>query len=55
MIGSTRWIQLGDFNIVRAASERLDGYDGSASAEFNDCPSAIEHDDLPTKGLWFTV
>ncbi|KAI8527724.1 hypothetical protein RHMOL_Rhmol12G0096700 [Rhododendron molle] len=54
VIGSSAWIQLGDFNIVRSASERLVGYAAAASDEFNSCLTDIEQDDMPSKGLWFT-
>lgn len=47
-------IQLGDFNTVRVAPERLVGFDSTAALEFNECLSDIEHDDLPSKGFWFT-
>lgn len=54
IIGSQVWIQLGDFNIVRSAIERSDGFDVLASTEFNDCLFDIEMDDMLMKGLWFT-
>ncbi|KAI8534245.1 hypothetical protein RHMOL_Rhmol10G0074800 [Rhododendron molle] len=54
IIGAQIWIQLGDFNIVRSAIERSDGFDVLASTEFNDCLFDIEMDDMLMKGLWFT-
>lgn len=54
VIGSSAWIQLGDFNIVRSAFERLVGYDAADSDEFNFCLMDIEQDNMPSKGLWFT-
>lgn len=53
-IGTKPWVQMGDFNSVRAASERLVGFDVAASSEFNQCLSDISHDDMPARGFWFT-
>ncbi|KAH7866002.1 hypothetical protein Vadar_014134 [Vaccinium darrowii] len=36
-IGTTPWIQLGDFNVVRWRSERFVGFDVGAASEFNAC------------------
>ncbi|KAH7852585.1 hypothetical protein Vadar_026731 [Vaccinium darrowii] len=53
-IGTTPWIQLGDFNVVRRRSERVVGFDVGAAAEFNACIDSIDMDDMPSKGMWFT-
>lgn len=47
-------IQMGDFNTVRSASERIVGFDSNVAADFNQCLADIMHDDLPAKGFWFT-
>ncbi|KAH7866733.1 hypothetical protein Vadar_024219 [Vaccinium darrowii] len=54
IIGDVPWIQLGDFNVVRRMSERLDGFDTNAATEFNECLDYIGMDDMPFKGFWFT-
>lgn len=52
--GDRPWIQLGDFNTVRLASERLVGFDVNSSDEFNECLTDLSQDDLLSKGFWFT-
>ncbi|XP_058180059.1 uncharacterized protein LOC131298595 [Rhododendron vialii] len=52
--GDRPWIQLGDFNTVRLASERLVGFDVNSADEFNECLTDLSQDDLPSKGFWFT-
>ncbi|KAH7864818.1 hypothetical protein Vadar_034236 [Vaccinium darrowii] len=42
IIGDVPWIQLGDFNVVRRMSERLDGFDTNAATEFNKCLDYVE-------------
>ncbi|KAH7848240.1 hypothetical protein Vadar_001278 [Vaccinium darrowii] len=54
VIGDTPWLQMGDFNVVRRLSERLDGFDSNAALEFNTCLHDIGMDDMPFKGLLFT-
>ncbi|KAH7845446.1 hypothetical protein Vadar_002057 [Vaccinium darrowii] len=53
-IGTTPWIQLGDFNVVRRRSERVVGFDVGAATEFSACIDSIDMDDMPSKGMWFT-
>ncbi|KAH7834537.1 hypothetical protein Vadar_017123 [Vaccinium darrowii] len=53
-IGGRAWMQLGDFNVVRKPSERLEGFDSTAAAEFNSCIDFLNMDDMPTKGFWYT-
>ncbi|KAG5547471.1 hypothetical protein RHGRI_013234 [Rhododendron griersonianum] len=48
------WLQMGDFNVVRKPDARMEGFDSTASADFNSCLHAIEMDDMPSKGFWFT-
>lgn len=54
IVGNMPWVQMGDFNAVRSASERLIGFDSAAAAEFNKCLCDILQDDMPAKGFWFT-
>ncbi|XP_058211744.1 uncharacterized protein LOC131323927 [Rhododendron vialii] len=53
-VGTKPWVQMGDFNTVRATLERLVGFDSNVATEFNHCLADILHDDLPAKGFWFT-
>lgn len=34
--------------------ERLEGFDGAAASDFNDCLNAISMQEMVTKGFWFT-
>lgn len=54
IVGHVAWIQMGDYNVVRRIAERMDGFDYSAAAEFNDCLNSLEVDDFPANGFWFT-
>lgn len=45
---------MGDFNVVRKASERLVGYDCRAALSFNQRLRDIEMEELASKGPWFT-
>ncbi|KAH7833845.1 hypothetical protein Vadar_010387 [Vaccinium darrowii] len=47
-------LHAGDFNVVRKPFERLDGFDSTATTEFNSCIDFLNMDDLPTKGFWYT-
>lgn len=53
-VGTDPWLQMGDFNVVRKANERLEGFDRAASTEFNDCLDSLEMDDMMAKGFWYT-
>ncbi|KAG5564618.1 hypothetical protein RHGRI_000720 [Rhododendron griersonianum] len=44
-IGTKPWVQMGDFNSVRAASERLVGFDVASSSEFSTKLLQIHEDD----------
>lgn len=40
--------------MVRSPNERLEGFDGNASAEFNQCIEDINMQEMITKGFWYT-
>ncbi|KAI8551299.1 hypothetical protein RHMOL_Rhmol06G0175000 [Rhododendron molle] len=44
--GNSPWIMVGDYNIVRARSERLEGFDSNAVGDFNNCLDDLEMEDL---------
>lgn len=50
------WVIMGDFNVVRAPFERIDGRepDLAEMRDFNDCLKAIEVFEMNTKGFQYT-
>lgn len=46
-------MQIGDFNVVRRHSERLEGFDHNAATDFNNTLDFINMDDMFSKGFWY--
>ncbi|KAH7857816.1 hypothetical protein Vadar_016806 [Vaccinium darrowii] len=53
-LGSSAWVLMGDFNVVRSPDERIVGLDEVAASDFNNCLADICMHNMVTKGYWFT-
>lgn len=56
LVGSSPWVLLGDFNVIRQASERIGSshVDYGAMDDFNHCLEELDAEEYPGKGFYFT-